>query len=369
MLLQTLSFSAIPVGLLRNSHQRLIGFTVTRTVQSNDADSKVPDSLRPIGNTFNVFKDAEPSKSTVNFVLNTNRAGHKDKAGQHASPGNFNTNWIGPNENTRAKMIYSSGAFLEDLILAPFYKTYAAAFQAQIEGLGADNAYEAAKFYNKGTPRTFSYALQHSDDGHDNQYWNSYNVSWKPLPGSNGISLEWSGSWHLRRRRDVNIGVDTASAWAQVESDWTATMTIEAALDDQKRSILKTSKLQINTSPLRTDGWRNDWAKVMKVFADIVGELGNIFTAFQKGDFVEKLSDSWGGSGPSLDTVDFTTMKLEDCINTAFILPAGDVFSFKVLLCQMFAKTKLIIPRIFRCSTLAKVACSLPTKPKQAAQL
>lgn len=333
----------------------------------------VPESLKPIGNTFNVYKDPVADRSTLNFILNTNRAGHSGNAGQHSSPGNFNNNWIASTENCRAKMIYSCGAFLEDLILKPFYDKYSGAFYDTLKdqiSLNSKTPYEKAKSVNASTPSSFSYAVNDQEDG-DDQYHNSFNASWAPLPGTNGVSITWNGSWHFREGRSVDVGVDTAKAWAQVESSWTATMTIEAALDDQKLPILKASSPQVQVTRWDTDSWMNTTAKIMKVLGDILGTLVNIVTAFQKGNFQDFFDNAFGAKNPEIRVVDVDGIQLGNSINAAFLLPAGDVFDFKASPSAAAYLTDLILAdstRIFPCSPQEKAAYNSPIKLRQEAQ-
>lgn len=306
---------------------------VSRTDKSNVADMGVPDSLKPIGNTFNVYKDPLPGKSTVNFILNTFRQPHTDKAGQHDTPGNFSTNWIDPSEKCQAKLIYSCGAFLEDLILKPFYTKYTSTFHEKIKeqiDIKDAKSYLVARVIDIKRPRFISYAVHDEDQG-DDQYHNGFNVAWTPLPGTNGVSLTWNGSWRFRKYRSVNLGLTHANAWGQASGSWNTTMNIEVALNDQGRPILKASEAHVHVQPIQTDHWENDAAKATSILGDIFGGFLDLFTKLFGGpDFTNMLQNVLGGKSPDVQAVDISNIQLGKSISAAFLLPAGDVFDFKV---------------------------------------
>lgn len=66
----------------------ILGYTVAHTATTVDPDKDVPQSLKPIGQTFTLYKDPVSSNlSNINFVLNTADGQGPHGPGSHQTPG------------------------------------------------------------------------------------------------------------------------------------------------------------------------------------------------------------------------------------------------------------------------------------------
>jgi hypothetical protein len=90
---------------------------------ASDPDADVPDSLKPVGNTFNVFFDkATPPRSTLNFIINI-----KDSAlphGTHPPTDIFDTSWLSAGDIADGKMAFSYRSFAEEFYSAACNPTF-----------------------------------------------------------------------------------------------------------------------------------------------------------------------------------------------------------------------------------------------------
>lgn len=67
----------------------ILGYTITSTDATTDPNQDVPKSLKPKGQTFNVFKDPViADRSNINFIINTIGGQANLGAGFHQTPGN-----------------------------------------------------------------------------------------------------------------------------------------------------------------------------------------------------------------------------------------------------------------------------------------
>ena len=139
------------VGLKKDPDKNpiVLGYTIVETLPLKDPDADVPDSLKPIGQTFTVYKDPILNCiSNANFILNTKGGQGHNTSGIHPTPGIFDDNWLDASEQCDGKMIYSNFCLLETLILRPFYINYASSCHAIIANAGLeikeDPSYEQA---------------------------------------------------------------------------------------------------------------------------------------------------------------------------------------------------------------------------------
>jgi hypothetical protein len=67
----------------------ILGYTITLTDATTDPDKDVPKSLKPKGQTFNVFKDPDSAdRNNINFIINTWEGQANLGQGKHQTPGN-----------------------------------------------------------------------------------------------------------------------------------------------------------------------------------------------------------------------------------------------------------------------------------------
>lgn len=96
----------------------VLGYAVEQRKESNASkEHLLPPSLTPEKVTYSMYKDSDPNKSTLNFLLIT-----KDNADRELKKtDNFPQNWISKDEAAHAKMIISRANLLEKMILEPLY--------------------------------------------------------------------------------------------------------------------------------------------------------------------------------------------------------------------------------------------------------
>jgi hypothetical protein len=343
-----------------DSNPYILGYVAKHTsATSADQDRGVPDSLKPIGNAFNVFNDrSDPSLSTLNFILNTKTS--PIAAGDHPAVDSFDTNWIKPGDVGQAKMIYSFRAFIEGLILKEFYQKYAESFHNQIStagiSIGPDSSYEQAIKPNAdGNGCTFEICNVRSGD---DQYANSFEVRWSTT--STGISLDFTGSihWYMERSKHVTIlgKTEKARAWAGCDSTWATSIKVdlvhETNGDGESRAFLK-----ITTEPMRNTGsvpWHdhNGVDGSLSTISDLIGGLiaaGGIFEMFSSNIWVEaglfalfliKIPSEVKVNGFPLD---FSLKALSQDVPSKVILPAGDVFEFKNLSVSQEGQARMML--------------------------
>jgi hypothetical protein len=322
-------------------------FLVTRTPQTvvSKEDAKVPGTLKPIGNTFTLYQDpTNPNLSTVNFVMNTAISGGKNGPGTHPSPGNFSTNWLSSTEQCDGKMIYSSFCLLESIILEPFYDTFTKSAHdlvAQHLNIGAAAAYKNAKsvLTDQATGQVTGFHFEaYYTNGTDDDYQNEFSVHWSPT--TTGVLIDFVGTIHIKKTNNTDVGAgNTATSWVSVDEGWKSEVHLDCDYDAQaEKPIIKASAPVIQTTSYSTDNYQNGWAKFLGPLGKIFGGLLDLFTAFQDGNAMSNLfGNSWGAHVDGIPPVNVSMDNLFDATHSSFLLPAGDVFFFKVSASRRFA--------------------------------
>ncbi|UKZ77124.1 hypothetical protein TrVFT333_004842 [Trichoderma virens FT-333] len=225
---------------------------------SSDPDTNVPDSLKPVGNTFNVFFDsAEQPRSTLNFIINTKNSS------------------IRP-DICDGKMSFSFRSFVETLVLRTFYDTYAAGIHEQISSggidLGAFKTYDEAK-----TPTDTGYHFDVYDAQGDplNQCKTNFDVSFSK--SSQGISIDIAGYlyWYKEKKKHVTVAgkSEVARAWAGGEMSWKATIPITLQDGDSDTPKFEVAKPILVSTPIRTWHDQNGVSKSLGQIEHLIGDL------------------------------------------------------------------------------------------------
>ncbi|KAJ5676526.1 uncharacterized protein N7477_002159 [Penicillium maclennaniae] len=319
-----------------NANPYILGYAVTQTPQTvNPADAQISDSMKPVGCTFTLYKDDDPNKSTVNFILNTKLSGGKNGPGKHSTPGNFDYNPIATTEQCDGKMIYSSFCLLESVILKNFYQTYADQTHSLVKDhltLSSNNDYDydKAKIIKKdanGNQIGLSYKVYYTS-GTDDDFQNSFDVHWSPT--STGVLIDLLGSIHIKKTNNTDVGAgNTATSWVSMDQTWSSTITLDCTIDSAtNKPTIKASTPVITITSSNNDNYQNGWAKFLGGLGIVLGGLLDAITA-GKFNLENTFSDNWGAHVDGIPQVNVTMDHLFDATHNSFMLPAGDVFYFK----------------------------------------
>ncbi|EHK15351.1 uncharacterized protein TRIVIDRAFT_64734 [Trichoderma virens Gv29-8] len=258
---------------------------------SSDPDADVPDSLKPVGNTFNVFFDpAEQPRSTLNFIINTKSS--SIRPGTQPPTDIFDSSWLSPTDICDGKMSFSFRSFVETLVLRTFYDTYAAGIHEQISSggidLGAFKTYDEAK-----TPTDTGYHFDVYDAQGDplNQCKTNFDVSFSK--SSQGISIDIAGYlyWYKEKKKHVTVAgkSEVARAWAGGEMSWKATIPITLQDGDSDTPKFEVAKPILVPTPIRTWHDQNGVSKSLGQIEHLIGDLikvGGILTLFSSSDWL-----------------------------------------------------------------------------------
>lgn len=301
----------------------ILGYSITPPPPSTDQDSAVNPALKPIGQTFTVYKDpVNPDLNNINFILNTEGGQGGKTAGIHPTPGVFDSNWITPNEQCDGKMIFSSYCLLESLVLKPFYETYSS---LSFETLGKASisvapppTYENARSF---TSTGISYNVANTTGDISDQYVNNFLVNFKKTSPT-GITLTIKGHMWAQKSQSIDVGICTASAWGNCTTDWTSIIAVDVSKDAMGRPTLSVQSTRTQIDDSFTDHGSNTCAKAVGWLLDIINNFISIFTGSINEDFLESIFKHMllTDVGPSVGR----------STHNSFMLPAGQVFFFKV---------------------------------------
>lgn len=296
------------------------------TQQPNASQDKdVADSMRPIGNTFLLYADeTHPDLSTVCFCMNTADSGGNLTGGIHTTPANFDTNWITPDEQCNGKLIYSLHSFLQTLVLEPFYDNYAPTIYnsvaASVTLQNPSPSYETVS--TTTTPNSITYTPYNVQDGND-QFYNTYTVTWTNFPQR--VNLHFAGQIKFEKTKTTDMGLlGTAKAWAGGSQDWICDLDITCTYDENTgEPKLSMNSPSFNITPATTYSDKNTLGKI---FGDLGVVFGPLLDLFHLDGGVLTMVANLPSSGLQGIAATFQATK------TSFILPAGNIFIFKV--CQ-----------------------------------
>ncbi|KAL2066840.1 hypothetical protein VTL71DRAFT_1264 [Oculimacula yallundae] len=321
-----------------------LGYFAKPAPQST-VDLAVPDSLNPIGNTFNVYYDADyPHESTLNFILNT-----KDSAlpaGTHPFPDSFDERWIPVNSVCDGKMAYSFRAFMETMVLEQFYEDYSESMHRQIsEGgieIGPSRTYAEAK-QKTISGYHFDVQNQHSGINNENRYVTHFDASWSTTPTGFSVKIEGFLHWYKEKTKYVTdlLGrTKRARAWMGCDMTWDTNIDISLKTDDAGKPTLGIFMHPLRKLTNRTwkdqNGVAADFSSIGAILGPLI-DIGSIFSLF--------VDDGWFTSGllalslvklPKKLVVrdiplDTALQQISQVAATAIFLPAGDVFRYKSL--------------------------------------
>ncbi|QDW27170.1 hypothetical protein [Pedobacter sp. KBS0701] len=310
--------------LIATGNPYVLGYAIAQTDQTQvPVTEVVPDELKPVGTTYSMYSDAViPGKSNLNFVLAT-KGGFGHISG---SPGTFDTNWIGDNEDINAKMIISHNDLVENLILRPLYENFQSGVFDQIKdniNVTSGNTYEQGRTF---TSTGISYTISNVSSGND-QYVNTIDVSFNNNATSVDIVLK--GHVQLYKEVDKDMGVCTAKAYAGGTVDWSGLFTIEATKDASGYPTLKvTNSSKIDN--LSSDSDQNTCAKAFAWIGKILGGILDALTGgLDQGFFTGLFDGLLDLHIPQIGNMGVAFGNLSNAVRTTILLPGGQVFYFK----------------------------------------
>ncbi|HVY57262.1 MAG TPA: hypothetical protein VHA77_05370 [Xanthobacteraceae bacterium] len=302
----------------------ILGYALTTGEATRyDKDQNVPDALKPTGTTFTLFHDpADASRSNLNFVLVT-KGGHGKITG---TPGTFDSNWIAPNEQCDAKMIYSHDVLIERFILRPFYDKLRNDVYAGIAehiSVPIGNEYAAGR---TATGTGFNYVISDKASG-DDQYVNRYSVDLEN--DQTTIRIKFTGHIALYKEVDRDMGFCNAKAHASGSVDWSSVVTISAQKNASGQPTLKLDRA-FSIGSHHQDQDRNTCAEAFAWIGKILGTILDVLSAMTDKGFFSKLLDAvFDLRIPGLGDLNAAFGNIGGSIGTVLILPAGQVFWFK----------------------------------------
>jgi hypothetical protein len=305
----------------------VLGYVMSATEQSNYASygNNVPDSLRPVGTTYNFYKDSiDTDLSTLNFALVT-KGGHKVVS---STPGNFDSNWIGANEQCDAKMIYSHQVLIEQFILMPVYHQIRDDMYNKIKDhLSVDigNDYEHARYK---TANGFQYQISNKNDGNDH-YVNNYSVGITNVANDSRVDITFQGHLKFYKRNTKDMGICEAVGEAWTNLDWGGTVSLNLTKDSKGIPNVSITK-NFTTSNPDTGQDKNGCAEAWTIIGQILGTLLDAFSFGLDGMYFTNLfADVFGVKIDNVGDIGDVLGDMGATINTVLLLPAGNVFFIK----------------------------------------
>lgn len=305
----------------------VLGYVISTTEQSNYASygDDVPDSLRPVGTTYNFYKDSvNTDLSTLNFALVT-KGGHKVVS---STPGNFDSNWIGANEQCDAKMIYSHQVLLEQYILMPVYHQIRDDMYNKIKDhLSVDigNDYEHARYK---TANGFQYQISNKNDG-DDHYINNYSVGITNVANDSRVDITFQGHLEFYKRHTKDMGFCEAVGEAWTKLDWGGTVSLNLTKDSKGRPNVSITK-NFTTSNVNQGTSKNDCAKTFEIIGQILGAILDALSFGLDGMyFMNLFAEVFGVKIEGVGDIGDVLGELGATVNTVLLLPAGNVFFIK----------------------------------------
>jgi len=299
----------------------ILGYSITQNDQTAVPDEeKVPDSIKPTGTTYTMFHDnTYQHLSTLNFALVTKGGYGTVKS----SVDNFESNWISPDDQCDAKMIYAASRFSEEFILKPLYQRLRDQTYEKIKNdvtLGPQKEYNEAK---QTTATGYKFVI--SDWNVDTDiYQNAFEVNISNHPTE--IHYDVKGKLFVYKRKEKKMGC-TAAGWAEARTEWSAKFIIRVAKDSDGQPTLKFEQSCIIDKYEPKSG-KNDCAAFWGGIGDILGFLTSIFS-FLGVNLSSMLEDIFKTQVPGLGNIAIALGNMDDSFNSAVMLPAGGVFFFK----------------------------------------
>ncbi|MDF3834179.1 hypothetical protein P3W85_14615 [Cupriavidus basilensis] len=311
--------------LVAKGNPYILGYSLDTNDHTNyDPDQNVPDALRPVGTTFIVYHDPNyPDLSNLNFVLAT-KGGH---GGITGSPGNFDTNWIQPDEQCDAKMVYSHSCLVEKYIVRPVFDQIRDGVYNKIHNdisISKNQTYDVAR---STTSDGLSFLISDVSAG-DNQYVNNMAVKYS-IDGTTA-RIAFSGYIGVYKGVDRDMGVCTAAAHAAGHLNWAATVSLVTVKNDKGEPTLQMTVSPVQTSNTYSDSGKNTCADIFEWIGKIIGTILDALTLFLDGNFFSNLFDDLLNLHiPGIGNFTDCLGNLTNSVSTVLVLPAGQVFFFK----------------------------------------
>lgn len=321
---QLATFMAFYLNSLKEtgSNAFILGYSITQNNQTTvAADAKVPDSIRPTGTTYTMFHDnINQHLSTLNFALVTKGGYGTIKS----SADNFDSNWISPEDQCDAKMIYAASRFSEEFILKPLYQRLR---DQTYEKIKKDVTVGPQKEYNEAKQTTATgYKFVISDwNVNSDIYQNNFEVKISNHPTE--IHYDVKGNLFVYKSSSKNMGLCPARAWAQARTEWSAKFIIKVAKGDDGQPTLKFEQ-SCTVDKYEPESGKNACADMWDGIGDILSFLTNIFS-FLGFNLSSMLEDIFKTQVPGLGNIAIALANMDDSFNSAVMLPAGGVFFFK----------------------------------------
>jgi hypothetical protein len=308
-------------SITENGNPFILGYSITQNDQTTvAADAKVPDSIRPTGTTYTMFHDnVNQNLSTLNFALVTKGGYGTIKS----SVDNFENNWISPDDQCDAKMIYAASRFSEEFILKPLYQRLR---DQTYEKIKNDVTLGPQKEYNEVKQTTATgYKFVISDWNVDTDiYQNAFEVNISNHPTE--IHYDVKGRLFVYKRKEKNLGC-TATGSAEALTEWSAKFIIRVAKDNDGQPTLKFEQ-SCTIDKYEPKSGTNACADFWSGLGDILSFLTNIFS-FLGLNLSSMLEDIFKTQVPGLGNIAIALGNMDDSFNSAVMLPAGGVFFFK----------------------------------------
>ncbi len=307
--------------LTQTGNPFILGYSITQNDQTAiPAEEKVPDSIKPTGTTYTMFHDnVHQHLSTLNFALVTKGGYGTIKS----SVDNFESNWISPDDQCDAKMIYAASRFSEEFILKPLYERLRdQTYDKLKEGLtlGPKKEYSEAK---QATATGYKFAISDWNIQSD-IYQNSFEVKISNHPTE--IHYDVKGSMFVYKSKEKNM-ICTARAWAETRTEWSAKFIIKVVKDKDGHPTLKFEQ-SCTVDKYQPESGKNTCADVWDGIGGVLSFLTSIFS-FLGLNLSSLLDDIFKTQVPGLGNIAIALSNMDDSFNSAVMLPAGGVFFFK----------------------------------------
>jgi hypothetical protein len=300
----------------------ILGYSITQNDQTAiPAEEKVPDSIKPTGTTYTMFHDnVYQHLSTLNFALVT-KGGHGTIK---SSVDNFESNWISPDDQCDAKMIYSASRFSEEFILKPLYQRLRDQTYEKIKNdvtLGPQKEYNEAK---QTTATGYKFVISDWNVQSD-IYQNNFEVKISNHPTE--IHYDVKGNLFVYKSKSKNMGLCPARASAETRTEWSSKFIIKVAKGDDGQPTLKFEQ-SCTVDKYEPKSSKNTCADIWDGIGDVLSFLTNIFS-FLGLNLSSMLEDIFKTQIPGLGNIAIALANMDDSFNSAVMLPAGGVFFFK----------------------------------------
>lgn len=181
-------------------------------------------------------------------------------------------------------MVYSTYCFLENLVLKPFYDNYSSTCNeaAKSAGIQVDNLPNYAKAVSP-TATGLTYVISQLRSG-DYQYVNNYMVDF--TNSKNSTTLVFTGHLQMQTTISADSGICVAQAWANAETDWTASVVIESAKDDKGNPTVTISTPAPSITYSNSSERKNSCAMATEIIENFSKNFNLLFLQFFDPGFV-----------------------------------------------------------------------------------